>query len=213
LPEHRMKPSKILDLYWFNESVRNALLSPSIVSFVHKIFEDAPSLFQSLNFERGTQQSIHQDTAYVVTDQPMRLLASWIALEDIKIGSGELQYYVGSHRLPDFDFGGKKHWDPAIDGQTIHDQFLEWIHTEAKKANMAIQSFLPKQGDALIWHAALAHGGSTIADPTATRKSLVGHYCPVKCTPNYFKFMDYRPERKRVKSGKISAAYCSNYYK
>ena len=45
-------------------------------------------LFQSLSFIKGSNQGIHQDTAYVVTDQPMKLIATWIALEDINPGSG-----------------------------------------------------------------------------------------------------------------------------
>jgi hypothetical protein len=37
----------------------------------------------------------------------------------------------------------------------------------------------------LLWHADLAHGGSSIVTPGVTRKSLVTHYCPIDCSPLY----------------------------
>ena len=66
------------------------------------IFDDSPLLFQSLSFEKGSQQGMHQDTAYIVVDSPLELAASWIALQDVEPGSGELMYYEGSHRLPEY---------------------------------------------------------------------------------------------------------------
>ena len=55
---------------------------------------------------------MHQDTAYVVVQKsPLSLAASWIAMEDIQEESGELQYYEGSHRIPDFTFNDtSKSW-------------------------------------------------------------------------------------------------------
>ena len=44
---------------------------------------------RSLAFWRGSQQSIHKDTAYVqVADEPMHLAATWLALEDVRPGQG-----------------------------------------------------------------------------------------------------------------------------
>jgi hypothetical protein len=45
--------------------------------------------------------------------------------------------------------------------------------------------FRPRRGDVLLWHADLAHGGSPIVTPGLTRKSLVTHYCPADCSPQY----------------------------
>ncbi|MFM7170537.1 MAG: hypothetical protein ACKOYH_06760 [Cyanobium sp.] len=39
--------------------------------------------------------------------------------------------------------------------------------------------FLPKRGDVLIWHGALIHGGTPMANPALTRRSLVCHYTTV----------------------------------
>lgn len=70
------------------------------------MFERPAVGFQSLYFRWGSQQAVHQDTAFVKVSSPMEFAASWIALEDIKSGSGELEYYIGSHRLDDYCFTG-----------------------------------------------------------------------------------------------------------
>ena len=70
------------------------------------------------------------------------------------------------------------------------------------------RTFLPKKGDVLIWSADLAHGGSPATDPSLTRKSLVGHYCPDRVDPFYFKL---RPDR-RTKVGSDGGRYCSYHY-
>jgi hypothetical protein len=36
--------------------------------------------------------------------------------------------------------------------------------------------YLAKRGDVLLWHALLVHGGSAIAKPGRTRKSMACHY-------------------------------------
>jgi hypothetical protein len=45
----------------------------------------------------------------------LQFAASWIALEDVQPGAGELFYYVGSHRLPDHLYAGshKNQYDAA----------------------------------------------------------------------------------------------------
>ena len=65
---------------------------------------------------------MHRDTAYVVVDPPLALAACWIALEDVRPGSGELMYYDGSHRMDDHLFSGRyKCWHPDRDGVDQHE--------------------------------------------------------------------------------------------
>ena len=73
------------------------------------IFEDNPLAFQSIYFHRGSQQSIHQDTAYVITKKPLSLAASWLSLQDVEPGSGELAYYPKSHKYDHFYFDRDTH--------------------------------------------------------------------------------------------------------
>jgi phytanoyl-CoA hydroxylase len=200
---------RIVDAYAHLSAAKALLSSVKIVSFLSKIFECDPLLFQSLSFDMGSGQGLHQDTAYVVVDKPLQLAAAWIALEDVKPGSGELLYVPGSHRLPDAPFwGDKKHWNPDLDGFDSHNEWANWLVEESNRRGLKVQSFYPKKGDALIWHADLVHGGSKITNPLFTRKSLVGHYCPKSASPNYF---GYAPNRSKV-TRERGVFFSSEYY-
>ncbi len=73
---------------------------------------------------------------------------------------------------------------------------------------MAEQTFLGAKGDVLMWAADLAHGGSDVTDPSLTRKSLVGHCCPNRVAPFYFK-MD---RSRRAKGSYDGSFYASQHY-
>ncbi|MBD2774698.1 phytanoyl-CoA dioxygenase family protein [Iningainema tapete] len=154
---------------------------------------------------------MHQDPAYVVLSSPTKMAASWIALEDIEAGSGELIYYEGSHRIEEFLFKGiYKHWD----GEDIemHHEYLKTLHTKCQQMNLALKKFQPKKGDVLIWAVDLVHGGSEIThpNPNVTRRSLVTHYCPYDVNPNYFRFISDNRVKVKFKEG---CYYSSYHYK
>jgi hypothetical protein len=49
---------------------------------------------------------------FVTTEEPLLMAATWIALEDVVRGRGELTYYEGSHRIPHHLFAdGSKRTD------------------------------------------------------------------------------------------------------
>ncbi|QOR55301.1 MAG: hypothetical protein SHS37scaffold220_70 [Phage 67_12] len=185
--------TRIVDSFAVIPSALDLLSSPRLARFLRAVLDEKPMLFQSLSFDTGSEQGLHQDTAYVVVDRPLELAACWIALEDVQPGSGELKYLVGSHRLPDFNFGGtKKHWNPEEDGNSIHDEWSRWLVSEGERRGLPLRQFMAKRGDILIWHADLAHGGSPITSRGLTRKSLVGHFCPTSVLPNFMKFSSAR---------------------
>jgi len=206
--DHRS--TRIVDSHYVLESARALLLHPVLKRFLHSLFERVPVLTQSLYFEYGSEQPVHQDTAYVIMNSPLRLAASWIALEDIAEGSGELCYYPGSHRFPDFRFSERfKHFDMARDGADAQARWLDWLHEEATRRGIELEVFRPKKGDVLIWHADLAHGGSPIRNPGATRRSLVGHYCPRGVLPLYAYYM---PDKRRRYRHDAESAYMASFY-
>jgi phytanoyl-CoA hydroxylase len=201
--------ARIVDSFTVLPSALDLLSTPRLTQFMQSIFEEQPLLFQSISFDMGSGQGMHRDTAYVVVNRPMEMLACWIALEDVRAGSGELQYIVGSHRLPEFQFGeGRKHWNIEQDGQQAHDHWLRWILDESHKRHLPTRSFMAKRGDILVWHADLAHGGAPITHYELTRKSLVGHYCPVSAEPY---FMVVSPNRK-TKRAHRNISYASWHY-
>ncbi|WP_414622717.1 phytanoyl-CoA dioxygenase family protein [Calothrix sp. CCY 0018] len=202
---------RILDFYALYPSCLEAMFADKILRFLEIIFDQNILAFQSLSFEIGTEQGMHQDTAYVVLSSPMKLAASWIALEDIEYGSGELIYYEGSHKIEEFLFEGiYKHWD----GQSleVHHEYLDALHSKSQKLNLPLKKFQAKKGDVLIWSADLVHGGSKInhANPNQTRRSLVTHYCPYNVNPNYFRIAPHNRTKLNFKEGCYYSSYHHN---
>jgi phytanoyl-CoA hydroxylase len=186
----REDSTKLVDLHAHCRAAREAIASAPVVEFLTAVFEDQPKAFQSLTFWKGSQQAIHKDTAYVKVDSdPLHFAASWLALEDIEAGTGELEYYVGSHRAPDYVFNQYNKWMGTYVSE--HDRFLASLHDDAASLKHAKSAFLAKKGDVLIWHADLAHGGSKIVHPERTRRSLVTHFTPARDEPYYRRDTQY----------------------
>jgi phytanoyl-CoA hydroxylase len=181
-PSFKDRRVKLLDVIAHSQTAREIVFAAPIVRFLSLVFERPVLAFQSLYFRWGSQQDIHQDTAFVKVSSPLELAASWVALEDIQPNSGELEYYVGSHRLEDYLFDGAHKWMPFRSDE--YDAFVASLHQRSEARGLERQRFLPKKGDALIWSADLAHGGRKNAEGV-TRKSLVTHYCPASCEPVY----------------------------
>ncbi len=185
-------PAKVMDLHHFSSACLKIMFAPKIAAFLGLIFESLSFASQSLAFLRGSAQEGHQDSAYVVYTLPRQFAASWIALEDVTIGAGELFYYAGSHRFPEFKFGGAYKSvsearrmgtpEPVLDREIrAHCAMLE---ERARKLGLQKGVFAARAGDALIWHADLVHGGNPVS-AEVTRKSFVTHYCPRFAAPAF----------------------------
>jgi hypothetical protein len=209
-PKLREQRYKLVDLYTRSEAARQAAFAEKLVAFLRVIFERDVLLFQSLSFERGSGDPVHQDSAYVVVTSPLEFAAAWIALEDIRPGSGELEYYPGSHRLAEHHFAGAyRNWNPERDGVDPRTRYLAGLHERSRANGLELARFLPKKGDVLVWSADLAHGGSEIRDPGLSRRSLVCHYCPRDVKPYY---MSISRDRRGVKSAGGGCWYSSSHY-
>ncbi|MBK8103795.1 MAG: phytanoyl-CoA dioxygenase family protein [Cellvibrionales bacterium] len=199
--------SRLLDFYVPSLLARQMVLVPQITRFLQLIYQEPAMVFQSLLFTWGSEQSMHKDTAFVVIDPPCTLTASWIALEKIEKGQGELMYFPGSHRDPMFLFGEERlFWQAAKDGKGMHQRYTEFLGQQAKAKGVAIQRFAAEPGDILLWHPNLTHGGCRVTEPEKTRLSLVSHYCPASAKPRYFSAFG-RDTRQAFDDGYFSSRY------
>jgi phytanoyl-CoA hydroxylase len=179
--------TRAVDTHVHYPEARELLANPVVIGKLREIFGADPLYFQTLVFELGSEQGLHQDTSFVVVDDPMAMVGVWIALEDVQAGSGELRYVPGSHRLAPYEFGpGRRHFDSSIDPASLHEAYYPLITQRCADAGLPEQRFLARKGDVLIWSADLVHGGSPITDATLTRRSLVAHACPVTANPHFF---------------------------
>jgi len=175
----KVKPPgyRIPDMQSHSESALDLYLHPALFRMVELIYGEPAIAFQSLYFEYGSQQALHRDPMFVVTDPPSHLLASWVALEDVGDEAGPLAYVPGSHRLPWFEFTPGS----IACGHSVSKERREEFDAATKaliaERGLKVEHFTCRRGDAFIWHAGLVHGGIRIADRAHTRKSFVTHYC------------------------------------
>jgi ectoine hydroxylase-related dioxygenase (phytanoyl-CoA dioxygenase family) len=168
---------RIRDLHGHSEHARSLYLQPLLFRMVELIYGQPAIAFQSLYFEHGSEQALHRDPMFVLTDPPAHLLASWVALEDVSPESGPLAYVPGSHRWPWFEFvPGSVVCDAGV-SPAKRKEFAEWTHDRMHEESLEVQRFTCRRGDAFIWHAGLLHGGAPIDDRATTRRSFVVHYC------------------------------------
>jgi phytanoyl-CoA hydroxylase len=187
------KRLKINQIHEISKAAVQCALNAFATSFLQHVFQDTPSIIQSLFFIRGSQQPVHRDYSYVwVQEHIANLAASWVALEDVHEDSGPLAYYCGSQRvekLPFFDWGTESILYDESAPQSPSD-FSNYLYAEMKRLDIPPRVFLPRKGDMLIWHSYMAHEGTEIKDPGRTRKSLVTHYTGKSSHPRLRRYPD-----------------------
>ena len=168
---------RIPDLHSHSEHALAIYLQPTIFRMVELIYDQPAVAFQSLYFEYGSQQALHRDPMFVVTDPPLHLLASWVALEDITPESGPLAYVPKSHRWPWFEFEPGSVVCGAKIPPAKRKEHGEWTRAMLREQELEVIPFTCRRGDVFIWHGGLVHGGTPIDDAGKTRRSFVVHYC------------------------------------
>lgn len=199
----------LFDLYVNLESSRKVCMHPRIVRFLTLVFEARPIAFQQLLFQRSNQHPVHQDTSVVAVEDPMLLVATWIALEDVLEGSGELAFYDRSHKLPHYLFkDGSKRMNPAVDDEAA---YVRGLDEACRQRGLAYERLLAKKGDVFFWTADLVHRSHprTLPDETS-RLSCVTHYCPSTTIPFWFR---HHPDKRQIEGYDMVSGYASMHYK
>ena len=199
----------LFDLYVNLESSRRVCFHPRVARLLRLVFDAEPLAFQQLLFQRSNGHAPHQDTAFVAVEEPCFMVATWIALEDIREGSGELAYYDGSHRLPDYAFkdGGKRFNANADDAA----KYSADLVAACEQRRMPYQRLLAKKGDVFLWTADLVHLSHPRSLPEDTsRMACVTHYCPMTTEPFYFRFF---PDHRTIETYEGLGSFASSYYR
>lgn len=198
----------LFDLYVNLRSSREVCLHPRVARFLSLVFDTNPVVLQQLLFQRSNAHSVHQDTSVVAVEDPLLLAASWIALQDVVEGSGELAFYDRSHKLPHYIFsdGSKRmNHDPGV-----REAYIEGLQQACERAGLAYRRFLAKKGDVFFWSADLVHLSHPRTMPDDTpRMSCVTHYHPATTTPFWFRF---HPDHHTTKAFGKRGTYVSYHY-
>lgn len=169
--------TKIMDAWQQVSSIRELAKSERITTVLSSLVGAPVEPFQTIYFEKGSEQAAHSDYFHMTTYPDFGLIAIWIALEPIHSENGPVFYYPGSHQWPPV-FNKDL---PLKENQLFLDAnpnrcYETHLNRVIEKSGIEPETFVANTGDALIWHANLVHGGSKQIDPLATRRSLVIHY-------------------------------------
>lgn len=169
--------SRIENAFQFSENVRKLALNSHVLSFLKTAYGREPIPFQTLNFDKGSEQSTHSDSVHFNSFPYGFMCGVWIALEDVDQANGPLHYYPGSHKLPFFGLdqfsmhGASK--PPSYD---LYPKYEQGVQDLIESLGLKKESVNLKKGQCFIWSANLLHGGDPIKDPDRTRHSQVNHY-------------------------------------
>jgi hypothetical protein len=166
---------RIADLHSHSDRALDVYLHPQLFRMVELIFGATAVAFQSLYFEWGSEQGLHRDPMFVPTEPPSHLVASWVALEDIRPDSGPLLYAPRSHRMPWYEF------EPdsvrfVAKTEAARARWIEHRDRMIDELGLEVRPLTCQKGSAFIWHSGLLHGGMRVEDPATTRRSIVTHY-------------------------------------
>ena len=130
---------------------------------------------QSLGYVYGSQQELHQDTVHLTPFPEGFMCGAWVALEDVQVGSGELEVVPGSHRWPRVLMSNAKCGKVESDWSEFDNTVVEeWRQLRASNTTAA-EPYIANAGSLLIWHENLMHGGRARVNAEASRRSVVFH--------------------------------------
>jgi len=169
--------TRVQNAFQFSEHVKNLALDKQVLDFLRKAYGREPIPFQTLNFNRGTQQPTHSDSIHFNTFPYGFMCGAWVALEEINENNGPLHYYPGSHKLPFFGMD-----EFAIHGSAVtstyeyYDKYEKGVKDLIETLGLKKETVKMSKGQCLIWTANLLHGGDPILDKDSSRHSQVTHY-------------------------------------
>jgi hypothetical protein len=177
-------PGRLLDPHLSVPEIADLMHDQNLGHVVNMLLGAESAPFQSISGHKASQQAIHGDSIHMTTYPEGYLVAMWIAFEDIHPGSGPLEFYPGSHRLPTVysaDVGIPEEAFKARGYRDFDDKYTPAIREVIATRGLEARHFHAGKGDVLFWHANLLHGGSARTDFLHTRRALVFHFFAKGC--------------------------------
>ncbi|HVX04487.1 MAG TPA: phytanoyl-CoA dioxygenase family protein [Rhodanobacteraceae bacterium] len=206
---------RYLDFHNASEAAAEIMMLPAALHFAELCFGEKIAAMQTLLFENGTQQTEHQDFAYVHSLRPACLMGAWVAMEDVRAEAGPLFYWDRSHRkVPKYVF---EDGTVIVDGYGPQVQaFSGYLEKTCRERGLERLVFTPRKGDLLLWHSALVHGGMPRNNPALSRRSMVSHYTTQAAYP-YDRRAPNEPPLRIERNGGVyygacGAAHIENRY-
>lgn len=201
---------RLMDFHNLSEAGANIMMHPAIIRTLTLLFDEPVIAMQSLLFEYGSEQHLHQDFPYVHSGIPSHLIGGWVACEHADEENGSLLYFPGSHRIPLFDFGSGSVLYRNDDPKKI-EAFEEYLAAECGRLSKKPTILRAEKGDVLLWHGALVHGGSPTRQKQQTRRSFVAHYSTQRAYSKDRRSPDREPKNVSLNGGLYHEWQCEGH--
>ena len=154
----------------FSKAIKNCLYHGNISKVLSIIDGSQKHIsWQNMFFDLSTGTLEHQDSWYLDTDPPGRLIGAWYSLEDIYKESGTFFVVPYSHKVGIL----------SRDQYPNHDDFIIAVRDKIAQKNLEVTSMPLSKGSVLFWHPFLIHGSFSNVNPRFSRKSLTSHFYPL----------------------------------
>lgn len=173
---------RVVNLHLAVDAMTRLLTDNRAIAICDRFFGEPTTLYTSLYYERGSEQSLHRDSPVFATTPHGRYMGVWVALDDVAEDNGPLMVVPGSHALPALDLQAIRQrvfGDGAIDPMSPQGwaEYQAAVAAQCEAAGLEPHPVHVNAGDVIIWHPQLFHGGAP--HPAArTRRSLVMHVTP-----------------------------------
>jgi ectoine hydroxylase-related dioxygenase (phytanoyl-CoA dioxygenase family) len=188
VPDHVQKlltqdVNRIQDAWWVSKPVKRLAADDRILGLLELLYCRKAIPFQTLNFVKGTEQATHSDAIHFSSLPARYMCGVWVALEDITERNGPLNYYPGSHRVPELRLEEFGVWAPdnEVGVGPHYGRYEDYVRAVITSRRLEQKRLTCKKGTALIWASNLLHGGCPILQPGTTRLSQVTHYYFERC--------------------------------
>jgi len=153
----------------------NFLIHPRLAKTLADCMGDEAEAIQTMHFYQGSEHPRHQDQYYLPD-----CMSAWIAMVDVTDKNGPLCVQPGSHRgrlITKKDVSMEFSLGETYEDQQTNHYFpaVEKVFVENGVEEMELQA---SQGDVVLFHGRLIHGGAKVKKPGSPRHALACHYIP-----------------------------------
>ena len=183
---HYSESPRIFEAWKTIPNVLSLARHPKILNTLSLLYNRKPIPFQTINFLKGSNQPLHQDSIHFYTEPQRWMVGTWTALQDMTEDCGPLNVVPGSHKWPHYNFQNLNlpvvEYGNQFDNYNQYENFLIQL-VEAK--DMKKKEWLGKKGQCIIWASNLLHGGAPITNANSTRYAQATHFYFEGCKHYY----------------------------
>jgi hypothetical protein len=180
--EFNRRAGKVQDAWEIQRATREIATGAPLRDILRYFYGRRPIPHQTLSYLQGSGLRLHTDSWHAGTMPPGFVCSAWTAIDEAEADNGPLFCYPGSHHLDELT---PRDVASDFDRLDVCAQVLEPLdkgpYQDLQQARMQDggyerHEFHVHPGDVVLFAGNLLHGGSPIANPEKTRRSIVTQF-------------------------------------